>query len=92
MFQDKNGKENRSTNGGGGRKFVPVFGRDGTKTILPGDIFDDLPPGETSSIWSKLFDHHVGRGSFSPIPERGFFRDILGDEIVESLPPILGTT
>ena len=91
MFQDKNGKENRSTNGGGGRKFVPVFGGNGTKTILPGDIFDDLPPGEMSSIWSKLFDH-VGRGSFSPIPERGFSRDIPGDEIVESLPPILGTT
>ena len=53
MFQDKNGKENRSTNGGGGRKFVPVFGGDGTKTILPGDIFDDLPRGKISSIWSS---------------------------------------
>ena len=45
--------------GGGGRlKCVPVSGGDGSKTAPPGNIFDQ-PPGEMSSIRSKLIDHVV---------------------------------
>ena len=37
-------------------KFVPVLGRDGTKIVPPGNIFDQ-PSGKMSRIRGKLPDH-----------------------------------
>ena len=42
--------------GRGCNNFVPVLGGDGTKIVLPGDLFDQ-PPGDMNLIWGKLADH-----------------------------------
>ena len=70
----------RSTIGGGRgcNKFVPVLGRNGTKIGPPGDIFDQ-PPGQAMNSGQ---DCRPCRGSCSPIPGRGCFGDLPGDEIV----------
>ena len=72
----------RSTIGGGRgcNKFVPVLGGNGTKIASAGDMFEQSP-GQMRWIRGNLADHVGG-----PIPGRGCFEDLPGDEIVVSLP------
>ena len=41
---------------GGCHNVFPVFGGNGTKTVPPGDLFDQ-PPGKMDRIRGKLADH-----------------------------------
>ena len=60
--------QEESFNDCGGRgchTFFPFWGRDGTKIVPPGDLFDQ-PPGEMIWIRGKLADHVEDHVVLSP--------------------------
>ena len=68
---------------GGCRKFVPVFGEDGTKVATPGEKINQ-PYGGMGTIRGKLSDHVGDHVVLSP--EEAVLGDLPGDESVVSPP------